>query len=274
MSATAPRPTAPSPAKDEYVAFCEGIRLLTQIDLGQYKRGQMERRIRTFAQRRGTPDLLAYLAVLKADRAELESFLDRVTINVSQLWRNPEQWSVLEREVLPELIAAAPLGRMRAWSAGCSYGAEAYTLAALCRQLDGGGRAEIVGTDIDARMVERAKRGRFSNEDARTASPELLERWFTREGEEWQARRELQSLVRFEVGDLLRMRPRRDAYDLVLCRNTVIYFTEEVRDALHERLVASLRPGGYLVIGSTERVSRPRELDLVATHPFTYRKSQ
>jgi chemotaxis protein methyltransferase CheR len=274
MSATAPRTAVSAPAKDDYVAFCEGIRLLTQIDLGQYKRGQMERRIRTFAQRRGTPDLLAYLAVLKGDRAELESFLDRVTINVSQLWRNPEQWRVLEREVLPELIAAAPLGRMRAWSAGCSYGAEAYTLAALCRQLDGGGRAEIVGTDIDARMVERAKRGRFSDEDARTASPELLERWFTRDGEEWQARRELQSLVRFEVGDLLRMRPRRDAYDLVLCRNTVIYFTEEVRDALHERLVASLRPGGYLVIGSTERVSRPRELDLVATHPFTYRKSQ
>jgi chemotaxis protein methyltransferase CheR len=289
VSATTPRPGRTSPPGeisrpnprpqaerfgDDYVAFCEGIRLLTQIDLGQYKRGQMERRIRTFAQRRGTPDLLAYLAVLKGDRAELESFLDRVTINVSQLWRNPEQWSVLEREVLPELIAAAPLGRMRAWSAGCSYGAEAYTLAALCRQLDGGGRAEIVGTDIDARMVERAKRGRFSDEDARTASPELLERWFTREGEEWQARRELQSLVRFEVGDLLRMRPRRDAYDLVLCRNTVIYFTEEVRDALHERLVASLRPGGYLVIGSTERVSRPRELDLVATHPFTYRKSQ
>jgi len=274
VSATAPRSATPAPAKDDYVDFCEGVRLLTQIDLGQYKRGQMERRIRTFAQRRGTPDLLAYLAALRDDRAELEGFLDRVTINVSQLWRNPEQWRVLERDVLPELLAAAPLGRLRAWSAGCSYGAEAYTLAALCRQLDGGGRAEIVGTDIDRRMVERAKRGRFSAEDARTASPELLERWFTREGEAWQARRELQSLVRFEVGDLLRMRPRREAYDLVLCRNTVIYFTEEVRDALHERLVASLRPGGYLVIGSTERVSRPRELSLVATHPFTYRKSQ
>jgi chemotaxis protein methyltransferase CheR len=275
MSATAPR-TAPSrsPEPDEYVAFCEGVRALTQIDLLQYKRGQMERRIRTFAQRRGTTDLLAYLADLKGDRAELETFLDRVTINVSQLWRNPEQWTVLEREVLPELIRSAPLGRVRAWSAGCSYGAEAYTLAALFRQLDGGGRAEIVGTDIDRRMVERAKAGRFSDEDARSAARGLLERWFERDGDEWQARRELQSLVRFEVGDLLRMRPRREHWDLVLCRNTVIYFTEEVRDALHERLVASLRPGGYLVIGSTERVSRPRELGLVATHPFTYRKSQ
>jgi len=289
MSATAPktgttrplgersRPLSAPPAErsgDEYVVFCEGVRALTQIDLLQYKRGQMERRIRTFAQRRGTSDLLAYLADLKGDRAELETFLDRVTINVSQLWRNPEQWTVLEREVLPELIRSAPLGRVRAWSAGCSYGAEAYTLAALLRQLDGGSRAEIVGTDIDRRMVERAKLGRFSDEDARSASRALLERWFERDGDEWQARRELRSLVRFEVGDLLRARPRREHWDLVLCRNTVIYFTEEVRDALHERLVASLRPGGYLVIGSTERVSRPRELGLVATHPFTYRKSQ
>ena len=261
-------------AQDEYEAFCEGVRSLTSIDLLQYKRGQMERRIRSFAQRRGVTDLPAYLARLRGDRAELEEFLDRVTINVSQLWRNPEQWTVLEREVLPELIGAAPAGRVRAWSAGCSYGAEAYTLAALFRQLDRSTRAQIVGTDIDKRMVERAKLGRFSDEDARSASRTVLERWFAREGDQWQASRELQALCRFEVGDLLRMQPRRESYDLVLCRNTVIYFTEDVRDALHERLVASIRPGGYFVIGSTERVSRPRELGLVPTHPFTYRKSQ
>jgi chemotaxis protein methyltransferase CheR len=277
MSATTPRTPATAPAttpvRDDYTAFCEGIRALTSIDLLQYKRGQMERRIRSFAVRRGESDLSAYLVALRRDRAELDEFLDRVTINVSQLWRNPEQWTVLERQVLPELIARAPTGRVRAWSAGCSYGAEAYTLAALLRQLDAGTRAEILGTDIDRRMVERAKRGRFSADDARSASRAMLERWFARDGDEWQASRELQSLVRFEVGDLLRAQPRREAYDLVLCRNTVIYFTEDVRDALHERLVTSIRPGGYFVIGSTERVSRPRELGLVATHPFTYRKS-
>lgn len=288
MSATTPRPGRPSPlgesfrpdprplaerSGDDYTLFCEGIRSLTRIDLLQYKRGQMERRIRSFAQRRGVSDLPTYLLQLRRDRAELDEFLDRVTINVSQLWRNPEQWDVLEKEVLPELIANATAGRVKAWSAGCSYGAEAYTLAALFRQLDPRTRAEIVGTDIDRRMVERAKLGRFSDEDARSASKSVLERWFARDGAEWQASRELQALTRFEVGDLLRVQPRREAYDLVLCRNTVIYFTEDVRDALHERLVTSMRPGGYLVIGSTERVSRPRELGLVPTHPFTYRKS-
>ncbi|HEY4280305.1 MAG TPA: protein-glutamate O-methyltransferase CheR [Conexibacter sp.] len=271
MTATAPQTT------DDYSAFCEGVRALTRIDLLQYKRGQMERRIRTFAQRRGVTELPVYLAQLRGDRAELDEFLDRMTINVSQLWRNPEQWSVLEQHVLPELLADR--GSVKAWSAGCSYGAEAYTLAALSRELHererriGSPRFEVLGTDIDRRMVDRATRGRFSDEDARTAPKRLLERWFERDGDGWQATRALRSLTRFEVGDLLRLHPRREAYDLVLCRNTVIYFTEDVRDQLHERLVASLRPGGYLVIGATERVSHPRELGLLATHPFTYRKS-
>ena len=277
MGATVPRPAtdAAVATRDEYVDFCMGVRALTAIDLLQYKRTQMERRIRTFAERRGAPGLAAYLERLRADPDELDHFLDRVTINVSQLWRNPEQWSVLERDVLPELLAGARLRRLRAWSAGCSYGAEVYTLAALICELGGDrpGRAEIVGTDIDRRMVERAREGRFSVDDARTAPPALLERWFERTEDGWAATAPLRALVRFEVGDLLRMRIPERAYDLVLCRNTVIYFTEEARDALHARLAASLRPGGCLVIGSTERISRPRELGLVATHPFTYRKS-
>jgi chemotaxis protein methyltransferase CheR len=269
MSAVASRSTV-----DDYTAFCDGIRALSQIDLSQYKRGQMERRIRSFAQRRGSASLTEYLALLRQQPQELEEFLDRMTINVSQLWRNPEQWEVLEREVLPELLAAAPLGRMRAWSAGCSYGAEAYTLAALCRQLAPNARPEITGTDIDRRMIERATRGHFSAEDGRSAPPAQLRRWFEpdADGRGWTAKRELSALTRFEVGDLLRMRPRPATYDLVLCRNTVIYFTEDVRDALHARLVDSLRSGGCLVIGSTERVSNARALGLVGTHPFTYRK--
>ena len=257
-------------ATDDYTRFCEGVRGLARIDLLQYKRGQMERRVRTFAERRGTPDLAAYLQELRRRPDELTAFLDRVTINVSQLWRNPEQWAVLARSVLPALAAE---GRVRAWSAGCSYGAEAYTLAAVGRTAVPAARLEISGTDIDPRMVERARAGRFSAEDARDAPRRELARWFEAEPDGgWRAHRELRALARFEVGDLLRMRPRREAYDLVLCRNTVIYFNEEVRDALHARLADSLRPGGVLLIGSTERVSRPQDAGLKPTHPFVYRK--
>jgi chemotaxis protein methyltransferase CheR len=265
------------PATDDFDALCEGVRRLCGIDLGQYKRGQMERRVRTFAERRGTPALPDYLGRLRADPAELDAFLDRVTINVSQLWRNPDQWLRLEERIVPELLHDA--GRLRAWSAGCSYGAEAITLAAVARAAARRverhqARIEIDGTDIDQRVVERARLGRFSAEDARDAPVPALERAFDRTPDGgWQAHADLLKLCRFEVADLLRLPARPGRYDLILCRNTVIYFTDEVRNALHARLAESLRPGGYLVVGATERVADTRALGLEPAFPFTYRKS-
>ena len=284
MSTFAPRPTTraaapkaatttakPSALNDDYVALCDGVKRLTGIDLHQYKRGQMERRIRTFATKQGHTDLKTYLKVLQGDKAKVDEFLDRVTINVSQLWRNPEQWTLLGDKVLPEL--AREKNQVRAWSAGCSYGAEAYTLAAVASAKVPRARVTIKGTDIDKRMVERARRGVFTTEDARTAPKAELAKWFTPDTGGFHAKPELKRMVSFETGDLLISRIPQEAYDLVLCRNTVIYFNEDVRDALHERLVQSLRPGGALMIGSTERVSKPRELGLEPTHPFVYRKS-
>jgi chemotaxis protein methyltransferase CheR len=172
--------------------------------------------------------------------------------------------------ILPEL---AQRGSLRAWSAGCSYGAEAYTLAAVCRQSIPKARIEITGTDIDKRMVERARLGRFDDDDTRTAPPAALNAHFAKTADGWQATAALKALVRFEVGDLLRMRVPAERYDLVLCRNTVIYFTPEVRDALHERLVTAIRPGGFLMVGSTERVTAAAEIGLEPYAPFTYRKT-
>ena len=256
-------------ATDDFVAFCELVRRRCGVDLLQYKRGQMERRVRTWAQRRGTPDLAAYGARIAADAGELDAFLDRVTINVSHLWRHEDQWTALAESILPEL---AIRGRVRAWSAGCSYGAEAFTLAAVAKEA--GVNVEIQGTDLDKRMVARARAGLFSAEDARTAPVRTLSRWFDKTPDGgWQAKAELRAMARFDVGDLLRMPVPRERYDLVICRNTVIYFTEEVRDALHARLVSALSSGGYLVVGTSERVADPRGLGLTSPFHFIYRKS-
>jgi chemotaxis protein methyltransferase CheR len=255
---------------DDFARFCELVRRLCGIDLLQYKRGQMERRVRTFAQRRGTPDLAVYGQRLHADGDELDAFLDRVTINVSHLWRHEEQWNALGKTILPEL---AERGRVRCWSAGSSYGAEAFTLAAVARESVPHARVAIQGTDLDRRMVERARSGRFSAADARTAPKALLQRWFVPADEGgWQAKPELMRMTRFDVGDLLRMPVQRARYELIMCRNTVIYFTEEVRDALHARLVDALAPGGYLVVGTSERVTDPTGLGLTSPFHFIYRK--
>lgn len=254
---------------DEYGAFCSGIRRLCGIDLSQYKRAQMERRIRTFAERRGMTRLPDYLVTLGESDDELEAFLDRVTINVSQLWRNPEQWDLLRSTILPEF---AERGRLRAWSAGSSYGAEAYTLAATCAEVLPRARVEIVGTDIDRRMVERARAGVFSADDARDATPARRKRWFSERDGALHADPRLRALCRFETGDLLTLRPAKQVYDLVLCRNTVIYFTPEVKDALHARIAEALVIGGYFMVGSTERISHPGALGLEIAHPFVYRR--
>ena len=258
----------PHATHDDFIQFCTGFRRLTGIDLTQYKRRQMERRVRTFADRRA-PDLISYLQVLLGSRDELNEFLDRVTINVSQLWRNPEQWEALAK-IVAEL---AETGTVRAWSAGCSYGAEAYTLAAIGREVAPSARLEIVGTDIDKRMVARAREGLFTIDDARSAPPAQLGKWFDRVPDGWRAKPELRLLTRFDTGDLLNDRVQAARFDLVLCRNVVIYFTEPVRDALHHRLVESLRPGGYLLVGSSERVAEPRTLGLQCPTPFIYRKA-
>jgi chemotaxis protein methyltransferase CheR len=257
---------------DDFAHLCELVRSLCGVDLAQYKRNQMERRVRTWCERRGTPDLLAYGARLRRDAAELEAFLDRVTINVSHLWRHEDQFEVLRTHILPELTAERR--RLRMWSAGCSYGAEAFTIAAVCRDANRHVGVEIVGTDLDKRMVARAREGAFSAEDARTSPRALLQRHFDALPDGgWAAKPELKRMVRFENGDLLRMAVPTARYDVVFCRNTVIYFTEAVRDALHERLVRALSPGGFLVVGTSERVADPRGLGLTSPHHFIYRKS-
>jgi chemotaxis protein methyltransferase CheR len=257
-------------AGDDYLAFCEGLREICGIDLTQYKRPQMERRLRSFFACKGFERLTDGLKELRSNGEELDALLDRVTINVSQLWRNPAQWDQLGHDVLPEL---GERGRIRAWSAGCSYGAEAYTLAATCRSAIPATPVRIVGTDIDRRMVVRARTGEFSLDDARTAPAGALRRWFEPTDNGWRARPELGAMTRFEVGDLLRMDPGAAAYDLILCRNTVIYFAQQIRDRLHARLARALRPGGWLVVGATERVFVPGALGLEPIHPFMLRKS-
>ena len=263
-------PTHSAERFDDYAAFCTFLRGLTGLDLSRYKRPQMERRLRSFYASRGINSLTEPFARLRNDPAHLDELLDRITINVSQLWRNPEQWEIIQQMLLPELAAR---GQIRAWSAGCSYGAEAYTLATLCQGVLPTRRVMIHGTDIDKRMVARARLGLFSAEDARSAPGEMLRRGFEQVDGGWRARLELRAMTRFDIDDLLQTAPRPESHDLILCRNTVIYFDEPIRDEVHARLAHALRSGGYLVIGSTERVARPDALGLRPYKPFIYRKA-
>jgi chemotaxis protein methyltransferase CheR len=257
-------------AADDYIGFCDGLRQISGIDLLQYRRPQMERRLRAYWGRLGISMLTDALPLLRRDATQLDDLLDRVTINVSQLWRHPDQWANLECGLLAELAARGPV---RAWSAGCSYGAEPFTLAAVCRDAIPDATVRILGTDIDHRMIERANLAEFSQADARSAPLAAMERWFERTPAGWRAKPALRSMATFEVGDLLKLRPRGSSYELIMCRNTVIYFADLIRDELHCTFARALRPGGLLVVGGTERVSDPKALGLIPVRPFIYRKA-
>ena len=122
-------------------------------------------------------------------------------------------------------------------------------------------------------MIARAKTGEFSAADARTVPAAAMERWFESTPDGWRAKPALQSMTSFEVGDLLKLRPAASSYELIMCRNTVIYFADQIRDELHASFARALRPGGLLVIGGTERITDAASLGLAPIHPFIYRKS-
>lgn len=267
-----PPPPKPLPPGD-FENFCEGIKDLLGVDLSLYKRKQMERRARGLAARNHVETLSEYLELLKHDATLLDKFMERMTITVSQLWRNTDIFDAIEQEILPELDARSGVRRLKLWSAGCSYGAEPYTLAAVCLEMrDQLSRLpSIKGTDINPRMIERAKRGFFTEEDARDAPPRLLEKYFERGSGGWTAKPELRQLINFKVEDLFASKT--DAMDLILFRNVAIHFERERREQVHAILANALMPGGILVLGSTEMIVNPAGLGLERVRPFVFRKT-
>jgi chemotaxis protein methyltransferase CheR len=243
------------------------IKATTGMDLSGIKDQQLDRRIMSFCQRRGITGTDELVKTLRRDQALRAEFIDRLTINVTNLYRNPERWADLEERVLPELG-----DRPRIWSAGCSTGAEAYSLAIAT--VRAGGTPSVLGSDIDRASLDKARTGRYNAEDMRELPAEIERQWFRKDGTEWVVDPTVACHVRFERRDLLNDVPPSTAFDLVACRNVVIYFNDEAKDRLHSTLTASLRPGGYLFVGNAERVNRPADLNLVAVGPQFYRRGE
>jgi len=243
---------------------------LTGIDLDGYRGAQLERRLGAFLARRGFPDVAALAVALEADPALLEEFRNYLTINVSEFFRNPDRFEELRNRILPELLARSPV--LRIWSAGCSIGAEIYSVAMILAELTPGRRHYLVGTDIDRPVLERARRAVFTEQEVRLVPERLLRRFF-QVGQDgaYHLDRRLAETVEFRYHNLLRD-PLLADMDLILCRNVVIYFTEEAKERLYRGFRDSLRPGGYLFLGGTEMIFNARHLGLEPVSPCFYRK--
>lgn len=244
---------------------------LTGIDLDSYKRPQMLRRLDSILARCHLANLTALANELKPGSEMLKEFMERFTINVSECFRDKPRFEQLAKDIIPQMFKRNP--SLRFWSAGCSYGAEPYSLAIILRELNAT-RAHITATDIDPKILEAARAGEsFTPNDFRNLPKDLAAKYFAPIANgHFRASDALRPFITFRPHNLLKPAPS-ETFDLVLCRNVTIYFTEEAKDEVTERLVSTLRPGGILFIGETETIHRPNRFGLTLRSTSFYERA-
>ncbi|MFN8635381.1 MAG: protein-glutamate O-methyltransferase CheR [Chloroflexota bacterium] len=256
-----------------YVHFQKTVQRLIGVDLTLYRQGQMRRRLDALVQRVGAKDYMEYSKLLERDPKRVQELRDYFTINVTEFFRDPDRFRQLETKVLPELLARR--SGLKVWSAACSNGAEPYSVAILLRELAPTLSHKITATDIDVTIMDRARRGdRYIAAELKNVAPARLQKAFTQAPDgTYAVRPEIKQLVDFKLHNLLTSPPAQ-GFDLILCRNVVIYFTDEAKSVLYNNLVNSLRPGGILFVGGTEMVAAAHQLGLSSIGPSFYRKEE
>lgn len=254
----------------DYVYFKKAVFDLTTIDLNAYKEKQMKRRIDTLITKHKIVGYDKYIQVLKTDKVLFDEFINYLTINVSEFYRNPEQWQLLDKEIIPELIKK--FGKnLKVWSAACSTGDEPYSLVmALSRHIPLS-QIKIYATDIDKQVIEKAKAGLYSDKSLVSVPEDFKKKYFTQIGPSYQISSEIKSRVEFKEHNLLKDTYPSD-YHLIVCRNVLIYFTEEAKDDIFRKFHKALTPGGVLFIGSTEQIINHHDVGFARKNSFYYEK--
>lgn len=254
----------------DYEYFKTAVLELTKINLNAYKERQMKRRIDALIAKNGITGYENYIQVLKTDKARFEEFVNYLTINVSEFYRNPDQWQLMDKEIIPELIGK--FGRnLKVWSAACSTGDEPYSLVmALSRHIPLNA-IHIIATDLDKQVIAKAKVGLYNEKSIAAVPDDFKQKYFTRIGLSYQISDEIKSRVEFKEQNLLGNDYPKDCH-MIVCRNVLIYFTEEAKDEVFRKFYQSLRPGGILFIGSTEQIINHRDMGYARKNSFYYER--
>lgn len=239
------------------------------INLTAYKPNQLHRRINSLMSRVGVNSIDEYIELLKRDSGQRQKFLDFITINVSEFFRNPDIFEelkvILKKELLPK---SSPL---KIWSAACSIGAEPYSVAMYLDELSPGVRHTIIATDIDNTILERAKKGEYVLSEVKNVKKEYLDKYFTIKDDKYIISPKIKNLITFKKHDLI-LQNYESNFDLIICRNVVIYFNQDVKDKIYEKFSKSLKKGGLLFVGATESIYNYRDYGFEKASTFIYRK--
>lgn len=253
----------------DYESFIGNIKRKTGIDLSLYKEAQMKRRLTSLYEKRGYRNFVDYYDAIHTSKELLEEFLDRMTINVSEFYRNAKRWEVLEEKIFPKLLQQNR--RLKIWSAACSTGEEPYSLAMALSSHIPMREIAVLATDIDKGVIDRAKVGLYPERSLKEVPPHIKSKYFVQEGQVYQVSDEVKRTVTFRQHNLLEDRYDTN-YDLIVCRNVMIYFTEEAKHQIYTNFSQALRPGGILFVGSTEQIFNPERYGFESEDTFFYRK--
>ena len=211
------------------------------------------------------PNCASYLRLLQSDESdglELDNLIATVTIGETFFFRHREAFDALRDVVIPDLIQRnRAIRKIRIWSAGCSIGAEPYSIAILLKRdfghLIGGWEVSIIATDINRDFIERARAGKYEEWAFRSVSKEIKEACFSKSGDSWVIDPQYKEWVSFQYHNLVKdpcpsLRNHLDAFDLILCRNVTIYFSQQTVRDLARELYSNLPPYGWLLVGHAE----------------------
>lgn len=254
----------------DYEWFKTAVYNLTKIDLSSYKEKQMKRRIDTLIAKNNVVGYDKYIAYIKENHIKFEEFVNYLTINVSEFYRNPDQWQVLEKEIIPELITK--FGRnLKIWSAACSTGDEPYSLVmALSRHIPLE-QIKVYATDLDKQVIAKAKMGLYSDKSISNVPEDLKKKYFTKVGLSYQISEDIKKRVEFGEHNLLKD-SYREGWHMIICRNVLIYFTEEAKDEVFVKFQRALASKGILFIGSTEQIINYKDMGYGRRNSFFYEK--
>jgi len=237
-------------------ALLAHVRRQRGLDCSQYKVSFLRRRLAVRMRARDVDTYQAYLNVLRSDPAEFDALLVALTINLSYFFRDAAVFDVLRYAVLGTLIAErAQSRRLTVWSAGCAGGEEPYSVAMILTDLLGpalsGWKVQIHATDVDADVLDRARRGVYKAFNFQDSQAGFVGRYFGQDGDTYTLQPAIRRLVTFWQHDLPTPPPL-PRYDLILCRNVLIYFAREYHEGIVRHLLDYLEPGGYLTLGMAE----------------------
>jgi chemotaxis protein methyltransferase CheR len=256
----------------EFILLTEYLKSNFGINLSK-KRTLIESRLNNHLIKNGFDSYKTYLEFAFNDKTgqEISQIVNFLTTNYSYFMREWEHFRYFRDKVMPEMAELIKDNDLRVWSAGCSDGSEPYSVAIILKELKADNRARIIATDIDREIIRKAQEGFYAPNELKCLPENLLGKYFQKQDNNFALSSDIKKMIEFRHHNLLTDIYPQDV-DLIICRNVVIYFTEQAKNTLYEKFYNALKPGGYLLVGGTEPILNYRQMGFEHSLTSFYRR--